>query len=366
MTNTTKKPKIVFISQSIRRDSHAPLKYFTDFEVVHFYLEAPYGDMSSEDLKGAKQVTLKNLTAEIIKEKPDIIQGAEPFGSKLALRLAMKSLKACKQTGAKLVVPIFENRPIVDRFNLVQRAVLKAFCPGYFGACAAIVCLNKGAITNVTHYCPKAKIVTGIIWGVWGVDENIFHPSAAKVKGKIIYVGRLVEEKGLNYLLRGFLGAVKKIKYLSLQVVGGGPLENDLKEFVNQNDLKDKVEFTGIIKNKYLSDRFSSAELCIYPSIAQKRWEEQVGTVNFQAMACGTPVITTISGAIPEYVKEGEGAILVKEKDAKAIENSIVRFFEDVDLKKSLTQTANKSAKQYDVRVQISKAQDLLNKVIGR
>lgn len=363
MTSIIKKPKLVLVSQSIRRDIQAPLAYFKDFEVVHFYLEAPYGDMSKKDLKLARKATLTNLVSEIVKEKPDIIQGAEPFGSKLALRICAKCLKASRMTGAKLVIPVFENRPIAQRFNLVQRAVLKAFCPSYFGYASAVICLNQGAKKNVIYYNAKAKIFDGLIWGVWGVDLQRFKPTGPKIKGKIIYVGRLVEEKGLKFLLQAFLLSSKKIEYLSLQIVGGGPLEQDLKDFVLNNNLKDKVEFTGIVKNQVLPELFSSAELCIYPSITEKRWEEQVGTVNLQALACGTPVITTISGAIPEYIKEGEGAILVKERNARQIAGSIIKFFENEELKKSLTGGAIKAVKKYDVRLQIRKAEELLKKI---
>lgn len=360
MTSITKKPKLLIVSQSIRQDNQAPLTYFKDFEIVHLYFDAPYGDMVQEDLKGARQVTPKNLFKEILFEKPDIIQGAEPFASRLALQICSKCLKASKVTGAKLVFPVFENRPIEQRFNLVQRAVLKTFCPGYFRHASAIFCLNQGAKQNVLYYFKKAKVVEGLVWGVWGVDMDVFRPTQNKKRGKIIYVGRLVEDKGLRFLLKAFALALKKLKYLNLEIVGGGELEGELKDFVSKNNLTDKVKFTGIMKSEALPDHFSSAELCVYPSITLRRWEEQVGTVNLQSLACGTPIITTNSGAIPEYITAGEGAILVKQRSAKQISDSIIKFFSNVKLKKTLTLGAREAVKKYDVKVQIAKIEKVL------
>jgi len=361
-----KKPKILFISESIRRDSHAPLKFFEGFEVVHFYLKAPYGDMTEKDLVGARQVTLENLIREIIAEKPDIIQGPEPFGSRLSLKLAYISLRAARKSSARLVVPVLENRPINKRFSRVQRAALRVFCPAYFRYASRVVALNRGAVANVRAYFKDAKITTGIIWGVWGVDCELFKPSVKKKDGEIIYVGRLIEEKGLKYLFDGFKMACKKLPNISLKFVGGGPLEGELKNLVKENNLGKKIEFTGILKNAELPKVFSRAELTAYPSITDERWEEQVGTVNFQSLACGTPVLTTKSGAIPEYIKEGEGAILVPEKDSKALALAIERFFTDQKLKKRLTSLARQSGLKYDIRREIAKAEKMLLEVLKK
>ena len=123
------KPKVIFISESIRRDSHLPLRFVRSLEVKHFYLSAPYGDMGRDDFKGAEKVALGDLPRRIAEEKPAVIQGVEPFGSRLALKLSFISLRAKRATGAKLIVPVLENRPVSERFNLLQRVVLRLFCP---------------------------------------------------------------------------------------------------------------------------------------------------------------------------------------------------------------------------------------------
>ena len=120
------------------------------------------------------------------------------------------------------------------------------------------------------------------------------------------------------------------------------------------------MEFLGFIKNKNLPSIYSSAELVIYPSVATKKWEEQVGTVNFQALACATPILTTKSGAIPEYIKNGEGAILVKEKSAKQIAAAIRKFFSDSKERIRLTKLARPFVSRYEARGEIAKAEKII------
>jgi len=361
----TKKIKAVFISESIRRDSHAPLKYFKDIDAIHLYLNAPYGDMKQEDLQGSRQVKIENLKDEIVKEKPDVIQGAEPFGSKLSLRLSYISLQAAKKTKARLVVPILENRPIAERFNLVQRSVLRAFCPGYFKFASAIIILNKGAERNVRAYAKSAKMVKDIVWGVWGVDTDLFKPVAKKIPYLMIYAGRWVEEKGLKYMLEGLKIASGKFPKIKLQLLGQGPFGKIMREYAKENNLTDNIEFVGMKKNADLPKYFAASELCIYPSITQKRWEEQVGTVNFQAMACGTPVVTTKSGAIPEYLRGGVGAFLVRERDGREIGEAIIKYFSDDKLKSRMQKEAREYIMRFDVKSEIAKAEELFKKLVN-
>jgi len=356
----SKIPKIVFVSESIRRDSNTPLKYFKDFEVVHLYLNSPYKDMDKDDYKLSRQVTIESLRQEIIKEAPDFLQGTEPFGSRLSLKLSYIILKAQRATGAKLIVSILENRPIEKRFSKVQRAVLKVFCPRYFKAASILIALNKGATVNIKRYFRQAKVKTGMLWGIWGVDTKVFYPSRPKEKNTVLYVGRWVEEKGVMFLLEGFLKASKKISNLRLNLVGQGPLEAEMRKFVQENGLDSSVSFVGQVKSTKLVDLFSSAEICIYPSVTTDRWEEQIGTVNFQSMSCGTPVISTLSGAIPEYIKDGEGAMLVEEKSSDAIAEALVKFFADAKHKTRLTNSARQEVMKYDVKVEVAKAEKML------
>lgn len=360
----SKLPKLILITESIRRDIQSPLANFKRFEIVHFYLNAPYGDMSENNLKGCRKVEIGNLLSKIVAEKPDIIQGVEPFGSRLGLRLSQISKIAKERTKAKLVCPVFENRPIKERFSILQQIVLRLFCPGFFRSCDMIFALNSGAVKNIKYYAPSAKIITGLPWGVWGVDTQMFRPQGKKTEDQIVFVGRWVKEKGIMFLLEGFRGAKNKIPSLKLNLIGQGPLEGAMRKYVDDNIIS-SVNFIGLAKSDALSKYFARAELTVYPSYKTKNWEEQVGTVNLQSLASGTPVLTTRSGAIPEYVKEGEGAMLVSERSAREIEEAILRFFNDESLRKKLTSRARDYAMKYDIKKEIARAEEYLEGILS-
>ncbi len=359
-----KLPKLIFITESIRRDIQAPLQNFKRFEIVHFYLNAPYGDMSESDLRGCRKVEIGSLLSEIVAEQPDIIQGVEPFGSRLGLRLSRISQIAKKRTKAKLVCPVFENRPIKERFSTLQRIVLRLFCPGFFRSCDMIFALNSGAVRNIKYYARSAKIITGLPWGIWGVDTKTFRPMGKKTKNQIVFIGRWVKEKGIMFLLEAFRGAKNKIPSLTLNLIGQGPLEEAMRNYVKDNIIS-SVNFIGFAKSDALTRYFARAELSVYPSITTERWEEQVGTVNLQSLSCSTPVLTTKSGAIPEYIKEGEGAILVRERSARELEEAIVHFFQDEVFREKLTKSAREYAMKYDIKKEIKEAEKYLEEILS-
>ena len=96
------------------------------------------------------------------------------------------------------------------------------------------------------------------------------------------------------------------------------------------------MQLLGTVKNRDLPPHFRNADVFIAPSITTHRWEEQVGMTNIQAMASGVPVISTLSGAIPEYVPDGVAGILVPEQDPRALAEAIRRITVDNELHRIL------------------------------
>lgn len=334
---------LAIITESIRRDLHRPLKYFKKFQIVHFYEKAPYGDLTAEELKGAIQFeNLEDLRKKLLELYPDIIQGPEPYGSRKMLRLAWKAYQISKKTKSKLIIPVLENRPVRERFGLILGMLLKLFFRFYAKRANLIFYHNEGARRNLLEVGVNPKKLFKLPWGLWGVDTEEFSPQGKKAdltsdNDKIIlFVGRLDEAKGLPYLLEAFKMLQDKRRDCKLILIGKGELEEAVKEFIKKNNLEGKIEMLGVIPNKDLPPYFRAARVSVYPSITLKRWEEQLGTVNLQAMACGVPVVSTKSGAIPEYVPDGKVGILVKERDPEALAKAIEEILENPHLAKKL------------------------------
>jgi len=123
---------------------------------------------------------------------------------------------------------------------------------------------------------------------------------------------------------------------------------------------KKGIRYIGMVKNQDLPALFNNALFTVYPSVTLKRWEEQVGMVNLQSLACGTPVITTKSGAIPEYINSKIG-ILVPERDSKALAEAMRKLLEDEKLRSKLGQAGRQYIlENFDAQKTIKKTEEIL------
>ncbi|WP_010630805.1 glycosyltransferase family 4 protein [Sporolactobacillus vineae] len=135
----------------------------------------------------------------------------------------------------------------------------------------------------------------------------------------LIFVGRLTPEKGIKELLQAY----RKIDApnVKLLIVGSHFFDSDLwspfEEEIRQmcENMKNRVIVTGFIPYKEMPFIYSIADIAVLPSI----WEEPAGLTMIEAMASGLPLITTLSGGIPEYV-QGDGAVLLP-RDEHIINN---------------------------------------------
>jgi len=116
----------------------------------------------------------------------------------------------------------------------------------------------------------------------------------------VLFVGRLVPEKGVGLLLNA---AVAWDKNINLAVVGTGPLESQIQGVSSKHK---NIMFLGKISNEKLPVYYSASDLIIIPSIH----DEGFGRVILESLACGTPVIGSKRGSIPEAMDESVGKLI--------------------------------------------------------
>ena len=116
-----------------------------------------------------------------------------------------------------------------------------------------------------------------------------------------IFIGRLSKEKGLLTLLKVF----KELPHLPLKIVGEGPLEKELKEFIH-NHRMEHVELTGFVDGKVKRELLTRAWFLIFPSECY----ESFGYSIIESHACGVPVIASAVGGAKESILEGENGFL--------------------------------------------------------
>lgn len=162
-----------------------------------------------------------------------------------------------------------------------------------------------------------------------GIDLSLFNnkPSRLTESVNLIFVGRLIEKKGLQFLLP----AIKKISKkhaITLDIVGDGPLLNDLKYFCEQLGITNEVNFLGSKSPQWLAKNTSNYSALIAPFCVSKNGDRDTGPVVLkEAMASGIPVLTTELMGAKEIVNDEVGAKCAPSSIA-GIEQMLVDFCE--------------------------------------
>jgi glycosyltransferase involved in cell wall biosynthesis len=168
----------------------------------------------------------------------------------------------------------------------------------------------------------RAKGYTGPVSSIgYGVDLINFHPGIAPMypmtvrpEFRIGYVGRLVEEKGLDDALDAMTRATIPV---SLAIMGEGPHEAHLRARIAELGLTDRVSIRGWGKPSDVASFLRSLDAMVLLTRTTKSVREQFGRVIVEAQACGVPVIGSQGGAIPDVV--GDGGWIVPERDPDAL-----------------------------------------------
>lgn len=146
-------------------------------------------------------------------------------------------------------------------------------------------------------------------------------------KPVILFVGRLVQRKGVDDLLHAL--SMIAIPQCVLEIVGDGPEMNSLNRLAGKLNLLERVRFFGMLSGQALYERYSACDIFVMPSKTTKDDVEGFGTVFFEAGLFGKPSIGTRSGGIPEAIEDGVTGLLVAESNPKELSEAIVKLLSD-------------------------------------
>jgi glycosyltransferase involved in cell wall biosynthesis len=193
-------------------------------------------------------------------------------------------------------------------------------------------------VTNLILYSPNFCIETGtqryqqkiLFAHEQFVDFNAFHIQTPFENRSCVigFFGRLSGEKGIL----NFVHAIPQIldNYQTIQIIigGDGPLRCEIESFLEKRCLKSHVKLTGWIEHEKLSEYLNMVQLLIIPS-----YTEGIPNILLEAMACGTPVLATPVGVIPDIIKDGETGLIMPDNTPESISKNILRSLNS-DLKK--------------------------------
>ncbi len=169
------------------------------------------------------------------------------------------------------------------------------------------------------------------------VDETIYTPSEAvsKVRGRIIYLGRVKKYKGIDMILQALVDIRKTIPEAHLVIVGWGDDRARLESITSRLGLTDAVRFSGMVSTEQKVQELREAEVMVTPS-PKEGW----GVTTIEANACGTPVVASRVPGLRDAVRDGETGLLFTYGDIPMIVDHVRRVLTDAPLRERLTRNA--------------------------
>jgi colanic acid/amylovoran biosynthesis glycosyltransferase len=226
-----------------------------------------------------------------------------------------------------------------------------------FLACSAYI-RNRGLEMG---FPPERTIVHSI-----GVDIERFKPPFAdERRGKIVlFVGRLVEKKGCGCLIEAMAEVERRCPAAELVVIGDGPLRRQYEVQAAARGVR--CRFFGSQPASVVRDWMArSTVFCVPSVIAASGDAEGFGMVFIEAQAMGLPVVSTLSGGIPEAVRNGETGLLVKERDPAALTRAILRLIEDHHLWREFSIAGRKRVvTQFNLAQQTHRLENLFEQLL--
>lgn len=195
------------------------------------------------------------------------------------------------------------------------------------------------------------------------VDTELFHPSAAKNRrrglGRAVHISNFRPVKRVAWLLRAFELATRGTA-ATLTFVGDGPDQRACRELARELAISDRVHFLG--ERDSLPELLADADVFALASS-----EESFGLSALEAMSCGTPVVATRVGGIPEVVEDGVTGLLSAPDDIEGYSRRFAQLLFDAELSKKMGAAARATAeKRYMRSSVVAHYEDLYRQLCGR
>jgi glycosyltransferase involved in cell wall biosynthesis len=162
------------------------------------------------------------------------------------------------------------------------------------------------------------------------------------------YIGRLSEEKGVLNFVKAIPEIIKESDNLEFLIGGEGQLRDKIKKYLDKENLNDKVNLAGWIPHDKLPDYLNELKLVVLPS-----YTEGLPNLMLEAMACGTPVLATPVGAIPDVIKDEETGFVMENNSPECIAENVLRALNYPNLDKIVKNARELVEKEFTYEVAV-------------
>lgn len=208
-----------------------------------------------------------------------------------------------------------------------------------------------GVTTNSTFTARQVLDIVDCNVNVVPFGTTVEAIAAAKCHAKpvkdIMFAGRFIARKGVDYLIRAMPAIVERVP-CHLHLVGGGPKEEEWRRLAEELGVRQLLTFHGVVPNEILGELYRRADVFVLPAIIDRRGDtEGLGVVLVEALSFGTPVVATDVGGIPDVVIDGVTGRLVPEKSAAALADAVVDLLAKPDCAEAMSVRGLAHARSY-------------------
>ena len=199
---------------------------------------------------------------------------------------------------------------------------------------------------------PFAKEKIKVIYN--GVNLDLFYPQSKNNSGqrsdrskvfKIFFAGNLWRVKGVHILIKA--ASMLSQNGFQIEIAGAFHPDKDMYHYYLKGISKSNIRFLGFLNHTMLSKNFADSDIFIVPSL----WREPFGMVIIESMACGTPVIASKIGGIPEIIRHGETGFLIKPGCVRELRERILWCRKNPNALAAMSKNARRRSLDYDWNV---------------
>lgn len=242
--------------------------------------------------------------------------------------------------------------PLVSTFFGVELTWVRNQLP-FLGPLVRAIIRRSDAVTAISSHTaaeirrldPGADVVT-IPFGAAYAGTAAMGPHRREPRGagpfRILFVGRLVERKGVDLLVRA-VALLRGDHPVQLTIVGDGPERPRLEGLADELDLRGDVRFAGSVSAEEVRTLYRTSDAFVLPAVQDAKGDvEGLGVVLLEALTHGLPVVASRSGGIPDIVIDGETGLLVPSGDVQALADAIRRLMNDPELARELAENGGR------------------------
>ncbi|MFD2610963.1 glycosyltransferase [Paenibacillus gansuensis] len=315
------------------------------------------GQMNAAFIRTAETLTAQGLMFDLI-HAHDWLTGSAASILKQLWNVPLAATIHSTESGRTLQPPHFrQGSPIQETENvLMYEAEAVIVCSRYMEeqvtAQSRIAASKVFRIPNGVHPASISGIPGNKSLEIDASNERLPYGERDDVPGStqfpggeiqhVLFLGRLVYEKGIQYLLRAWPALLSRFPRAELTIAGRGPYEPQLRELAASLGLAGRVRFAGFAGPAERAALLAAADAVAVPSLY-----EPFGLAALEAMAAGRPLVACASGGLPELVEHGVDGLLAQPHSAEALAAALAAVLGDGALAARLGAAGRRKARRF-------------------